>query len=220
MNIIIDIILAAAGILTVYCAYKKGFVSTVISLIGLLLALVFASYLGFMAADYIYDDVVGDKISQNIIDDFKANSGDDINDALPKYVSNYFKNSNEKSGGIFSDGFDGKSAHSAVKMAIKTPVTALITVVAFLILFVLFLLLFRWIAKLAGIINKIPVIGKLNSLLGGLLGIAKALLIIYLLCFLFSRYIMLSQNKLITVDDLNGSVIFKFFCSKFNSLKF
>lgn len=220
MNIIIDIILAAAGILTVYCAYKKGFVSTVISLIGLLLALVLASYLGFMAADYIYDDVVGDKISQNIIDDFKSNSSRDINDVLPKYVSNYFKNSNEKSDGIILGGFDGGLAHSAVKKAIKTPVTALITAVAFLILFIVFLLLFRWIAKLAGIINKIPVIGKLNSLLGGLLGIPKALLIIYLLCFLLSRYVMLSQNKFITVDDLNGSFIFKFFCSKFTSLNF
>ncbi len=220
MNIIIDIVLAAAGVLTVYYAYKKGFVSTVISLIGLLLALVFASYLGFMAADYIYDDVVGDKISQNIIDDFKSNSSRDINDVLPKYVSNYFKNSNEKSDGIISGGFDGGLAHSAVKKAIKTPVTALITAVAFLILFIVFLLLFRWIAKLAGIINKIPVIGKLNSLLGGLFGIAKALLIIYLLCFLLSRYVMLSQNKFITVDDLNGSFIFKFFCSKFTSLNF
>ncbi len=173
-----------------------------------------------MAADYIYDDVVGDKISQNIIDDFKSNSSRDINDVLPKYVSNYFKNSNEKSDGIISGGFDGGLAHSAVKKAIKTPVTALITAVAFLILFIVFLLLFRWIAKLAGIINKIPVIGKLNSLLGGLLGIAKALLIIYLLCFLLSRYVMLSQNKFITVDDLNGSFIFKFFCSKFTSLNF
>lgn len=216
MSIIIDIVLAAAGILTVYFAYKRGFVSTVISLIGLLLALVLASYFGLAAADYIYDDVVGDKIAQNIIDDFKLDNSRDINDILPKYVSNYFKNSGEKADDVLSGNF----GLSTIKKAIKTPVTALITVVIFLILFIVFLLLFRWIAKLAGLINKIPVIGKLNSLLGGMLGIVKALLIVYLLCFILSKSIMLTQNGIITADDLKSSYIFEFICSKITSLNF
>ncbi len=216
MSIIIDIVLAASGILTIYFAYKRGFVSTVISLIGLLLALVLASYLGLAAADYIYEDVVGDKIAQNVIDDFRSDSSRDVNDILPKYISNYFKNSGEKTNDVLSGNF----ALSAIKKAIKTPVTALITVVIFLILFIVFLLLFRWIAKLAGLINKIPVIGKLNSLLGGMLGIVKALLIVYLLCFILSKSIMLTQNGIITADDLKSSYIFEFFRSKITSLNF
>ncbi len=216
MSIIIDIVLAASGILTIYFAYKRGFVSTVISLIGLLLALVLASYLGLAAADYIYEDVVGDKIAQNVIDDFRSDSSRDVNDILPKYISNYFKNSGEKANDVLSGNF----ALSTIKKAIKTPVTALITVVIFLILFIVFLLLFRWIAKLAGLINKIPVIGKLNSLLGGMLGIVKALLIVYLLCFILSKSIMLTQNGIITADDLKSSYIFEFFRSKITSLNF
>ena len=216
MSIIIDIILAAAGILTVYFAYKKGFVATVISLIGLLLALVLASYLGLTAADYIYDDVVGDKIAQNVIDDFKSDSNCVINDILPRYITNYFNNSDEKA----DDVLNGDFALSAIKNAIKTPVTSLITVITFLVLFIVFLLLFRWIAKLAGLINKIPVIGKLNSFFGGVLGIVKALLIVYLLCFVLSKIIMLTQNGIITADDLKGSYIFEFFQSKITSLNF
>ena len=83
MSIIIDIVLAASGILTIYFAYKRGFVSTVISLIGLLLALVLASYLGLAAADYIYEDVVGDKIAQNVIDDLMSKETvEDFNNTL------------------------------------------------------------------------------------------------------------------------------------------
>jgi hypothetical protein len=82
-------------------------------------------------------------------------------------------------------------------------------IVVFFILFVVATLVLRMVSNFLENINKIPLIGKLNSTLGGVLGVAKALIIIIVVCTVM-YFIISSSDNVDLVGAISGSKIYNF----------
>lgn len=73
-------------------------------------------------------------------------------------------------------------------------------VILFLIVFALVTLILNLIANASKIINRIPLIASVNELLGGLLGLIKAILILFLICISVQFLISLTDNSLVFLN--------------------
>jgi len=62
----------------------------------------------------------------------------------------------------------------------------ILNIAAFLIIFLVLSLVFGLIAKKLSLFNKIPLVGPLNALLGGILGAFKGILLVFLIAALIS----------------------------------
>ena len=79
--------------------------------------------------------------------------------------------------------------------ALRTVMVAFLTMVAFLIIFLLAMLIVRALAKLTRNVNRVPVVGGVNRVLGGVLGAAEAFLLCYLLGMAVTVLITISENR-------------------------
>ena len=104
------------------------------------------------------------------------------------------------------------SAKTALMDGIISP-TCIIIIrsIVVILLFIVFAAILGIIARAAGFINKIPVLGKINSLLGGAAGLCEAAVMIVILC-LVTRLIssMFSGNVILFNDTaINSTFLFK-----------
>jgi hypothetical protein len=81
----------------------------------------------------------------------------------------------------------------------------------FFILFAIICIVMSIIAKKMEIVNKIPLIGTVNSVLGGTIGLVKALVIVFLVCIGLNILITVTGNAIIFINTMtiNESAIFK-----------
>ena len=78
--------------------------------------------------------------------------------------------------------------------ALRTVMVALLTMVAFLIIFLLAMVIVKALARLTRNVNRVPVVGGVNRLLGGVLGAAEAFLLCYLIGMAVTVLITFSEN--------------------------
>ena len=100
--------------------------------------------------------------------------------ALPQMIKDWLiqNNNSEAYGALGAAGFTEYVAAYLANMAVN--------ILAVLITFVLSLLLCRLLSGLLGFINKLPVIGGLNRVLGVVLGVAVGLIVIWSILLLFT----------------------------------
>ena len=105
-----------------------------------------------------------------------------------------------------TDDFARAITDDMVKPILLVPMRALI----FIVLFVIITIILSIIAKLLKLVNKIPLIGKVNQLLGAVAGAAEAVIIIFLVCIFIQVIIVLSGNELIFLNTMTIDETFIF----------
>lgn len=142
-----------------------------------------------------------------------------ISTTLPQIMSGYGEN---VSGGDKStlrsivlsiitadtDNFAVSILDNAVKPIVLVPIRALI----FIVLFVIIVILLNLLAKALRLVNKIPLIGTVNVILGFAAGIAESVIILFLVCIGIQVLINLTGNQLIFVntDTIEKTFLFKY----------
>jgi len=88
-----------------------------------------------------------------------------------------------------------------------------IRTIVFVVIFILVSLALRIAAAAAKLINKIPVIGKVNAFLGLVLGIAEGVLTVFLVCMITRMIVSLSGANSILFNQtaIDSTVLFKTF---------
>ena len=76
-----------------------------------------------------------------------------------------------------------------------------------LLVFILGVILLRWLADKLELVNKIPLVGTVNSLVGGLLGLIIALVIFALICFVTTSLSSISETAATISAALSDSFI-------------
>ncbi len=94
--------------------------------------------------------------------------------------------------------FSEAITNTMVKPVLLVPMRALI----FLILFVIILLILNIAARLLKGINRIPLVGGINKLLGAAAGVAQGAVVIFLVCIFVQVVISLSGNELIFLNTM------------------
>ena len=100
---------------------------------------------------------------------------------------------------VESSGNPGKAIlDNVAKPVILVPLRT----VVFVILFFLVLIILSIIIRATSVVNKLPVIGKLNSLLGGVLGLVQGLIIVFIVVIIAHMAVALSNNTLIFLNEM------------------
>lgn len=160
-SLIWDLALAALILYVMIRSIGRGFVSSFIHLLGLAAACIVAALLSGKAAAWLYDGYLAERLQTAV--------SDTLRQKLATFVE-------------LLDRIDPTDTISAAAGdALRTVMVAFLTMVAFLIIFLLAMLIVRALAKLTRNVNRVPVVGGVNRVLGGVLGAAEAFLLCYLL---------------------------------------
>lgn len=236
MSILIDLIVVVLSCVIVYFSAKKGFVRILVQVVGFILAVVIASAISGPLSNEIFDTFIAKSATQNISktisdsltikDSNKIGTAvDDVYASLPKFIQNYLNSTELKKDKVtesvntFTDGNSRQIAQGIVQVLIKPLVTYLIQAIIFIIILSLLMIAVRVVSKLLNGVKKIPIIGPANSFLGGVLGVLKASLIIYILAIAVRLFIVCTGNAngFLNTVTVSKTLIFNIFY-KYNLL--
>ena len=218
--LILDVILIAVIVLTAFHYKKKGFVAGLLDLVGNLLALLVA----WIASDRISPTVFENFFKQGLIEKITQTVQERGTSGLTMLVESF---SSILPGGMadevtrsLQDILGSGAPDLAVRIVdtILTPlIVPMITVVLFFIAFAVCKLVISMLVAVLTNINKIPVIGSVNELLGILVGVAGGVLNEVLLLCLIWAVVAITNNNLpvLNHDILSGSMMYSLF-SKYN----
>lgn len=106
------------------------------------------------------------------------------------------------------------SFKSAVMNGIIEPnLTMFIRTIAFGIIFFLVSLVLRIVASVSSLINKIPVIGKVNAFLGFIMGLLEGIIVVFIVCLVTRLIVSLCGTNSILFNEtaINSTYVFKIF---------
>ena len=218
--LILDVILMAVIVLTAFHYKKKGFVAGLLDLVGNLLALLVA----WIASDRISPTVFENFFKQGLIEKITQTVQEQGTSGLTMLVENF---SSILPGGMADEvtrslqeilGSGAPDLAVRIVDTILTPlIVPMITVVLFFIAFAVCKLVISMLVAVLTNINKIPVIGSVNELLGILVGVAGGVLNVVLLLCLIWAVVAITNNNLpvLNHDMLSGSMMYSLF-SKYN----
>lgn len=201
MTLILDIILAGIFVILVATAAKKGFVLTMLEVVAIIAAIFCASYISEPIAQSSYDMFLKGNIVKTInaeIDEKKssANINDVAFEAIPQYAIDFaecagidtqsvktdIKNTISKA---LNNGKFDEVGEKVEENCVRPVAVPAIRIILFLVLFVILLLIFRLIAKALSKAFKLPIVGTLDTVLGGLLGAVRGAAVLLVISTVF-----------------------------------
>ena len=224
MDFIVDAIIIAKIAVVIVRSSKKGFVSSLVDAFAMIIATIVSYMFTPEVSQFIYDSFIKNSVSkgfEKVLDDMNTNTAvadkvDAMIASLPESAVNLADslgiiNLNSIGAGIHMSGvIDDNQLITTVLNDFAYNVMITITkIVVFFILFVVATLVLRMVSNFLENINKIPLIGKLNSTLGGVLGVAKALIIIIVVCTVM-YFIVSSSDNVDLVGAISDSKIYNF----------
>lgn len=224
MDFIVDAIIIAIIAVVIVRSSKKGFVSSLVDAFAMIIATIVSYMFTPEVSQFIYDSFIKNSVSkgfEKVLDGMNINTAvadkvDAMIASLPESAVNLADslgiiNLNSIGAGIHMSGvIDDSQLITTVLNDFAYNIMITITkIVVFFILFVVATLVLRMVSNFLENINKIPLIGKLNSTLGGVLGVAKALIIILVVCTVM-YFIVSSSDNVDLVGAISGSKIYNF----------
>lgn len=198
MAIALDLILAGVFIFILVRSYFRGFMRTVIELVGYILICVLAFTCSQPLAAGIYDTFVEESVVQSVesvvdtqLGMSAAEAADSLWERLPDFLAQSAAGLGITQEGLASalqQGLDhSEDMAGAVAGYVAEPIiTGFIQVILILVILLLGMIIVRLIARAVNRIFQLPVLGTVNRVLGGILGLFKACLLTLLLCWLIS----------------------------------
>lgn len=182
--------LLAAGIIfhRVRKCAGMGFVSTIIRLLIYIVAVAAAHMTYLKLADFLYDNVIHDVIQSTLVRSFNnmingIGKSNDIVHSIPTALRILIGLKIGEVADIPVTDASGM-AGQVIEMALKQPIISILHGVGFLLIFTLTAYIMRYIARLFTEINRVPVIGTLNAVLGGIAGVVEGLLMLFVSGFI------------------------------------
>jgi uncharacterized membrane protein required for colicin V production len=224
MGWIWDILLIAILVLSISFAARKGFVRTVIELIGYIAALAAAAYLGGLLAEFVFETFIRGGMVSSIQEQIEAAGFTDMAmgireafDALPGYISATVAalgiTPASVAAGLADGGVtSGAIAASVVDLAVKPAMLSVLRSVFHMVLFLVLLFVVRRIAKASGFVNKIPLVGDLNIVLGGAFGLLKGVVWVLFVCTVVKLVQPVLQESwpFLQEETIESSYLFRF----------
>ena len=192
MSYIIDIVLLAVFILIVVLAAKKGFAKTLLDFVAMILAVVLAYSFAPMVSEFVYDNIVKDKIIESVEKQLDGKELDAVGTAesvkniineLPEPVvriSNSLGIDVEKiSNKIDLDKISQDVTVEGLTEKVAKPIILpALNLLSFALLAVLLMIILKFIASLLSKVFKLPLVGAVNTTLGGVFGALKGAIIV------------------------------------------
>lgn len=219
---ITDIIIVAVIVLFTVIGVKRGLAKTLLNLAGLLITAISAYYLSSFLSQLIYDLFIKQTVMNNIQQMIEQNGIDyafsNCLEAVPQWINGILSFimgifgvslSEYQSQLALSSNFS-TSASQAVENILAPVVTSVFGMFILIVLFIIILFVVKKLVKLISRVFNIPVIKQINQLLGGIIGLAEGLLIIFIAVNILDIVAIFSNPALLNNELFSGAV-FKFF---------
>lgn len=213
-SIILDLI--AVGIIVVFSVLsaKKGFVRSLIEVIGFILELLFVGKFSPYLANLTYDKFVEPSILNSI---GNVESGGIVQlPQLPKFVTTLLGNDFDLSSlqNIINENISAgvtDAVAEASQQVIKPIVANILSLLYTVILTVVLMFLIKIIAKVVNKIFSFSIVGTANRILGSVMGIVKGVAVVAIICTVVSSLFTISPAGfwILTPNVVAGSVAFK-----------
>lgn len=211
-----DVISLVAIVLLVWDCARKGFLRKIVHFVGAVAAAVGAALLCGPLAVWLYDNLVRDAVRAALSKQVAAAleggiSSGGLLGALPDWAARMAP------GADLPMPQQGDEVLAAVEQlldaALAQPIVTLLQGICFFLLFTLLVVLARFIARMFQGVNRIPLIGSVNSVLGGVLGVGEALILLYVLAVVLQLYVAYSGGGrgIVSGRVLEEGYLFSFF---------
>lgn len=174
-SLIWDLALVVLILVVIVIGYRRGFLTSLISLVGMAASCIVAAILSPQAAAWVYDNYLAESLQAS------------ISQSLSEKLSAFANLLNSL--GL------GDSISSAANDSLRTVMVALLTIVAFLIIFLLAMLIVRLLIRATRSVNHVPVLGGINRLFGGALGACEAFLLCYVIGLAVTLLVSFSRDQ-------------------------
>ena len=199
---------------------RKGFLSSVVQLSGTLLSVIGARAFSSWAATRVFDrflagsfrDQIAASISSGGVVDLTA-IADQYAGFLPETFRASIVEACERSiSAVLADNAV-VLADTIVQKVIAPLLTPVISLVLFFVAFALLRMAVSFLVTVLGLVNRLPVIGSVNQMLGWGVGAAASIVDIYLvLCVLWAIIVVTGGNLTVLNDTvMSGSIFYKLF---------
>lgn len=225
--VILDAAVVILGLILIISAYKKGFLRSVILVVGYIASILLAVSLSRYAADWAYTVVLEPSIAESI-NGTVAHTAEELSVAtvipalltkFPSFVTNpilagyggqagLIKSLEESTNGVVENLGD------VISSTIVAPVvTAVLQMLFCLLIFIICVIIVKMVAALFKGFYALPILGPMNSILGAVLGILEAAIAIYILALVASIVISFTANGLawLNSDVIQSTVLFRWF---------
>ena len=207
MPVIYDALVIFVIVYNVISSYKLGFIRSVLSIINYFISFLIAGFLGKFLSGLIFDGLIKAEVEKKLLNmlNSSAVSGDLFGeiDKISNLIPSWFKflSSDQKSISDVSKNFilqkDLSGAAGAISNEFFRPyIIMIISSILFFILFAITRLLFKKIYRLNNFVQNIPVVGKVNNLLGGFCGVIKAGIILYIVAMISFIIILVTKDEM------------------------
>lgn len=193
---IFDIVLLLVTVVIIIVSAKRGFVISLLSTVSVALSGFLSYKFTKPLTEFIYSSFLYDKIETKLMEVLTGLSqnvsyGDKIQamiDSIPTGIVNASQglgfNLNFAVESLQLDLFTNEAIVKAFMDNIGSYIIkSVLEIVVFVVLFAVLSVVFKYISLLFNkLVRKIPVVGKANTILGGVLGLVKALVTVVVIC--------------------------------------
>lgn len=218
--LIYDIISIAAVSLLIWIGAKNGFANAIIQAGGLILSVVASLALGKILSSLIYTTLVQPGVISavresvgNAVDTESVINGlSEAVNSMPWMARKIFDFSAAEKALSENNFIDAESAAIAVESTVIRPVVEpIINTLIFLITIIILVVIVETLAKSSKGVNKIPVVGILNSILGGFTGFVAGMIVILIVAGCVGLYIKLKgENIYLNEEVISKTYIFRY----------
>lgn len=221
---IADIIIAAVILLFAAIGIKRGIARTLLGVLGMFATAALTYYLSDFFAGLVYDSFIKETVAGNI-NGFIAQNGIDYAasnclGALPdwlygivSFAVSVFGVSIEQfqSDMDIITGEAADSASAAIEQAVGSVAVSVFRAFFAIILFILIYILIRKLVRFALRAFELPVIRHANRFLGGILGTAEGIIVVWIAVNIFYAVMLLASPGVLS-DELVCGRLFRLFC--------
>ena len=205
--IIIDVALIAVIVVSVFHYARKGFVAGLMDLVGNLASLALAWVVSGKLSPTVFENFFKSGLIEQTARTIQQQGGVNLSvilDGLSGILPQKFIDDITASADI---------AQQVVEKIIAPLVVPLITVVVFFATFVLCRVVIAFLVTVLTNINKIPLLGGVNRILGVCIGVVAGFINVLLILCLLWAVVVITNGNLPFVNDssLSGSCFYSFF---------
>ncbi len=231
IGILIDLIIVGIIVLCTKKGAKDGFAKTLVGFFAFAIAIVLAGVLCAPVANFVYDKAVREPVenavysavSENFVGGELSGTAEQISgvvdtaiEKIPAFIRGITGIESKRDAVLQSvnelESADIREITDNIVLKYVAPVVIrILSILVFVVLFVVLLFACKLLSKGLKLVNKLPLIGKLNAFLGGVLGVLKGAVIALVLCWILVAVTNDGGSlfDIVTAETIESSLILK-----------
>jgi uncharacterized membrane protein required for colicin V production len=237
-SFLLDLILVIIIGVSVYLSARRGFVRTFVEAIGVVAAAIIALTICTPLANATYDKIIEPAITKTVFEEVnKALENEELNlqldgtpnkilEAFPQKIQSLIEKSGidydkllEENKYLINDDTVENTVQELVFNILQNSLKPIaVKVISYIYAFIIFSFLLVVVKPLAKLLNKafsFSIVGKLNTTLGGVCGLAKGIVFTLILCLVIYSIASFTENGIwiFNVENIDKTFIFKYLIS-------